>query len=121
VARAVGVDLAPKMIEPGRVLAEGFENVELVVGDSEHLPSAEGEFTAVLCTSSFHHYPNPAQAVREMARVLTSGGRLVLGDIYSDRPLMRVLDRLGRRFERDTPASATQPRSPATSPRPASR
>jgi ubiquinone/menaquinone biosynthesis C-methylase UbiE len=100
VARAVGVDLAPKMIERARKLAQDLENVELLVGDSEHLPFAEGEFTAVLCTSSLHHYPHPAQAVEEMARVLAPAGRLAVGDVNSDHLVMKVIDRLGRVLER---------------------
>jgi ubiquinone/menaquinone biosynthesis C-methylase UbiE len=100
VTRAVGVDLAPKMIEQARELAQGLDNVGLLVGDSEHLPFAEGKFTAVLCTSSLHHYPHPAQAVEEMARVLAPGGRLALGDVNSDHLLVKVIDRLGRVLER---------------------
>ncbi|MGD0166011.1 MAG: methyltransferase domain-containing protein [Gaiellaceae bacterium] len=99
VTRAVGVDLSPKMIEQARELAEGFANVEFRIGDSEHLPFLDGEFSAVLCTSSLHHYPNPERAVKEIARVLASGGRLALGDINRDGRFMRAIDYLGRRFE----------------------
>ena len=31
----------------------------VVVGNSEQLPFADESFTAVLCTASFHHYPDP--------------------------------------------------------------
>jgi ubiquinone/menaquinone biosynthesis C-methylase UbiE len=100
VARAVGVDLAAKMIERAHELAEGLVHAEFLVGDSEHLPFADGEFTAVLCTSSFHHYPDPGRAAREMARVLAPGGRLALGDVNRDRFFMVALDWLGRLVER---------------------
>jgi ubiquinone/menaquinone biosynthesis C-methylase UbiE len=93
VARAVGIDLAPKMIERAGELAQGLENVELLVGDSQHLPFAEEEFTAVLCTSSLHHCPNPEGAVLEMARVLAPGGRLAVGDSDPGQLFVRLLDR----------------------------
>jgi SAM-dependent methyltransferase len=48
--------------------------------------------TAVLCTSSFHHYPNPAPAAREMARVLSPGGRLVIADACGDWRIVRVAE-----------------------------
>jgi SAM-dependent methyltransferase len=59
VARAVGVDLSPGMIERARELARGLATVEFVVGDSEALPFADASFDAVLCSASFHHYPHP--------------------------------------------------------------
>jgi ubiquinone/menaquinone biosynthesis C-methylase UbiE len=97
---AVGVDLAPRMIERARKAASGLPRAEFVVGDSERLPFADGSFTALLCTSSFHHYPEPWRALAEMARVLAPRGRVVLGDGTSDRAPARIADRLLRRFDR---------------------
>ena len=77
--RAVGVDLSPVMIEQAKALAEGAAS-EFVVGDAEALPFLDASFDALLCSSSFHHYPEPARALGEMARVLVPGGRLALAD-----------------------------------------
>ena len=38
--------------------------------------------------------------MKEIARVLASGGRLALGDINRDGRFMRVIDYLARHFER---------------------
>jgi ubiquinone/menaquinone biosynthesis C-methylase UbiE len=94
--RAVGVDLAPAMIARAGELAEGLTNVEFLEAESGHLPFDDGAFTAVLCTTSFHHYPDPYAATAEMARVLAPGGRLVIGDPSSDRLVTRVADRVLR-------------------------
>ncbi|HEX2232531.1 MAG TPA: methyltransferase domain-containing protein [Thermoleophilaceae bacterium] len=99
VKRAVGVDLSPKMLESARDRATGVAGVEFVQGDSEDLPFGDGEFTAVLCTTSLHHYPRPELAAREIARVLASGGRVVIGDGTSDAVAMKVADFLCRKFE----------------------
>jgi ubiquinone/menaquinone biosynthesis C-methylase UbiE len=99
VERAVGVDLSPKMLAEARRRAAGLPGVEFVEGDSEALPFEDGEFSAVLCTTSLHHYPRPEVAAREMARVLAPGGRVVIGDGTSDAISMRVADFLCRRFE----------------------
>ncbi|MDP9242739.1 MAG: methyltransferase domain-containing protein, partial [Actinomycetota bacterium] len=80
-------------------LADGIPNVRFEVGDSEHLPFDDAEFTTVLCSNSFHHYPHPVLAVREMARVLAPGGRLVIGDACADLATARIADRFLRRFE----------------------
>lgn len=100
VERAVGVDISTGMIERARELAAGLGNVEFVVGDSERLPFPDETFTAVMCSSSFHHYPDPTQAVGEMARVLTRGGRLVIAEPNADLALVRIADRVLRRVDR---------------------
>jgi ubiquinone/menaquinone biosynthesis C-methylase UbiE len=100
VERAVGVDISTGMIERARELAAGLGNVEFIVGDSEQLPFPEETFTAVMCSSSFHHYPDPAQALGEMARVLTRGGRLVIAEPNADLALVRIADRVLRRVDR---------------------
>jgi ubiquinone/menaquinone biosynthesis C-methylase UbiE len=95
----VGVDLAPEMIRRATELARAAENVRFLVADSEQLPFADGAFTAVLCSNSFHHYPDPLRAVREMGRVLASGGRLVIGDACADLRTARIADVVLRRIE----------------------
>lgn len=98
-ASVVGIDLSPEMIRQARELASGLANVHFEIADSEHLPFDDGAFTAVVCSNSFHHYPDPGRAVREMTRVLAPGGRLVLGDACSDRTAARIADVFLRRFE----------------------
>ncbi|MGH2590583.1 MAG: class I SAM-dependent methyltransferase, partial [Actinomycetota bacterium] len=71
-----------------------------VQGDSARLPFADGEFSAVLSTTSFHHYPHPDRALAEMRRVLEPSGRLAIGDLSSDRLVMRGVDALCRRYEK---------------------
>jgi ubiquinone/menaquinone biosynthesis C-methylase UbiE len=95
----VGVDLAPEMIRRATELARAVENVRFLVADSEQLPFGDGAFTAVLCSNSFHHYPDPLRAVREMGRVLASGGRLVIGDACADLRTARIADVVLRRIE----------------------
>jgi ubiquinone/menaquinone biosynthesis C-methylase UbiE len=96
VERANGVDLSPEMIERARVLAGDVVGASLVVGDSESLPFPAGAFSAVLCSSSFHHYPVPERALAEMARVLRPGGRVAIADGSADLWAARVADRLLR-------------------------
>jgi ubiquinone/menaquinone biosynthesis C-methylase UbiE len=99
VERAVGVDLSPKMLAEARERAGGLPGVEFVEGDSEDLPFGDGEFTAVICTTSLHHYPRPDVAVREFARVLAPGGRVVIGDGTRNAVISTVFDFLARKFE----------------------
>jgi ubiquinone/menaquinone biosynthesis C-methylase UbiE len=99
VERAVGVDISLEMISRARELAVYVPRAEFVVSDSEQLPFAPESFTAVLCSSSFHHYPEPARAVAEMARVLEPGGRAVIADGVGDKLVARIADRILRRVD----------------------
>jgi ubiquinone/menaquinone biosynthesis C-methylase UbiE len=95
----VGVDLSGAMIDEAIELAAGLENVRFQRADAEALPFTDGSFTAVLCSNSFHHYPDPERAVAEMARVLAPGGRVAIGDACADRLMARIADGFLRRFE----------------------
>lgn len=99
VTSATGLDLSPAMIARARSRAEGIGNVEFVEGDSARLPFADGAFSAVLSTTSFHHYPHPERALAEMRRVLEPAGRIAIGDLSSDRLVMRGVDALCTRYE----------------------
>lgn len=83
----VGLDYSPTMARfvGEKVAASPYgEKMQAVVGDSEHLPFADGAFDAVTCCNSFHHYPHQAAVVREFRRVLRPGGLLILVDGFRD-------------------------------------
>jgi ubiquinone/menaquinone biosynthesis C-methylase UbiE len=93
VRRAVGFDLSPGMIAQARERAAGLENVEFHTGDvSGRLPLEDGAFTALVCTTAFHHFPKPSDPIAEMSRVLAPGGRLVIADANRRHPAVFVLD-----------------------------
>src|SRR5690242_12724981 len=66
VRRAVGFDLSPGMIAQAeeRALAAGLDNVEFRTGDvSGRIPFDDGTFTAIVCTTAFHHFPKPRDTI----------------------------------------------------------
>jgi len=85
-----GVDLSDQMIHVAR--SRLGENADLTVSDSEELPFDSGHFDLVTCTFSFHHYPNPQRVVREMARVLAPGGRVIIADPSPFFPVRELLN-----------------------------
>jgi ubiquinone/menaquinone biosynthesis C-methylase UbiE len=73
--------------------------VELVRGIGEALPFPDRTFDRVLCDSALDHFAAPDLGVREMARVLQPGGRLVLSFVnYAS--LSARLSRLWYRIDR---------------------
>src|SRR6266851_4501802 len=96
VARVVVTDLTPRMLEKARefLLAQGVINAGFQAADAEHLPFADASFDRVTCRLAAHHFPNVAQSVKEVARVLKRGGLYLLIDCMD----ARVLPRNGARF-----------------------
>ncbi len=82
-----GIDLTPKMIEVA--MKKNMNNVKLVVGDCENLPFHENSFDAVICSESFHHYPNPQKFFGSVYRVLRPNGRFILRDMTFNSPFTR--------------------------------
>jgi SAM-dependent methyltransferase len=75
--RVIAVDIAVDMLKVGQTRFAGGP-APLVSGDMESLPFRTGSFDRALCLNALHHLPRPAQALREIARVLNERGRLVL-------------------------------------------
>lgn len=73
-----GLDITPKMIEVGK--SKNLKGVKWIVGDCEALPFEDNSFDVIICSNSFHHYPNPQRFFDSAKRVLRSGGRLILQD-----------------------------------------
>ena len=85
-----GIDITPKMIEAAK--AKNLERVDWVVGDCENLPFDDDSFDVVICTNSFHHYPNPQKFFDSVFRVLKSGGRLILQDYTAPKGILWLMN-----------------------------
>ncbi len=81
-----GLDLTPAMIEQAK--KKNIPNAEFVVGDCENFPFEDNSFDAIICSNSFHHYPNPQAFFNSVKRCLRPGGRLVLRDVTSENKLL---------------------------------
>jgi SAM-dependent methyltransferase len=77
-----GVDMTPAMVELARREAgrEGIENGVFSVGDATALEFEPGSFDGAVTRFSLHHIPVPGRVVDELARVVRSGGAIVLAD-----------------------------------------
>lgn len=78
VERVHGIDPAPEMLRMAEKAAgEARIPVELVPGGGEEIPFDDRSFDTVVITYTLCTIPEPVEAVREMARVLRPGGRLL--------------------------------------------
>jgi ubiquinone/menaquinone biosynthesis C-methylase UbiE len=85
---AVGLDYSSGMLDDARKDPNNMGR--LVRGDAGRLPFKDGAFDKIVCTNSFHHYPDHRRALFEMRRVLRPGGLLVLVDPRKDHPFGRL-------------------------------
>lgn len=80
--RAVGVDLSTAMlgVARGRMEETGLRNVLLRQGDIYALPVERNSVDLAIMHQVLHYLDDPARALREAARVLAPGGRLLVVD-----------------------------------------
>jgi len=81
--KVIGIDRSEKMLAVARerVAAAGLTNVELRLGEAGALPLDDAECDTVLCSMLLHHLKDPPGGVREMARVVKPGGKVVISDL----------------------------------------
>jgi len=82
--RVTGVDIAPKMIEVALSAAPGCT---FQVADACELPFSDGAFDIVASMATLEFVPDPAAAIREMARCTKEDGRLLVGTLNRLAPL----------------------------------
>lgn len=76
----LGLDLSAAMLDRARVTAaaEGLTNVDFVQGDAQVHTFAESAFDVAVAQSVAMFFGDPVAALRNVARALVPGGRLVL-------------------------------------------
>src|SRR5581483_12345798 len=94
-ADVVAVDTSPRMVQIARE-----RGLEATVADARDLPFGDGEFDCVIAAWLIYHVADRAAAIRELARVLRPGGRLVAATLAADN-LREVWELLGTPWERE--------------------
>lgn len=80
-----GIDLSDGMIRKAKKTAEklGITNVEFIQSDLETLPLKCGTVDLVISNCVLNHIENKSKAWSEIYRVIKTGGRFTISDIYS--------------------------------------
>lgn len=82
-AKVVAVDRSAKMLDAcrQRIRRANLKNVELVQGDAEDLPLPDEMCDTAFSSMLLHHLGDPGRGVKEMARIVKPGGRVVISDL----------------------------------------
>ena len=89
VREVVASDITAEMLEAAErfIRGRGVANVSFCEADSMSLPFGSGEFDLATCRVAPHHFPDCPKFVRELWRVLRSGGTAAMVDnVVPDDP-----------------------------------
>jgi ArsR family transcriptional regulator len=81
VKRVIAVDESGAMLQSARRRLKGLENVEVRRGQLEALPIDDGELDWATIVLVLHHLADPAAALRDAARVIRGGGKVLVVDM----------------------------------------
>jgi ubiquinone/menaquinone biosynthesis C-methylase UbiE len=76
----------------------GVRNIVPRLGDAQSLPYEDGTFDGAFLVTVLGEIPDQSAALRELARILRPGGRLVVGELFGD-PHMVTLGKLRQRAQ----------------------
>ena len=101
VARLDIFDLQQEMLDHTlrRAREAGLSTITATQGDAQRLPYDDAAFDAAYLVAVLGEIPDQDAALRELARVLKPGGRLVVGELFGD-PHWVAPPTLRRRAER---------------------
>jgi ubiquinone/menaquinone biosynthesis C-methylase UbiE len=104
VREVVALEIDPAMAERAKIDAPA--NVEVVVGDGEHLPFEDFSFDLAATLRTLHHTRRPELLIAELARVVRRGGLLLVVDQLAPVDPLEAFEL--NRFERARDPSTTR-------------
>lgn len=81
-----GIDSTPAMLE---IAQRRVPEAEFKIADLTNLPLEDASFDFAICALSLTHLPNLTPGIRELARVVRPGGRIVLSDPHPTSVLIQ--------------------------------
>ncbi len=94
----IGVDKSPKMLEAAKQrFSNDGKNVDLRIGELEHLPLGNGEADLAVINMVLHHVLDPVKTFQEAYRVLKKGKNFIIVDLLNHHR-ERMRERYGDRW-----------------------
>jgi len=104
-SRVVGIDTNPEILASARQKIErlGFKNVKLISEDIEQLSLPSKSLDVVFFSQSLHHLDNPQGSLKEAARILRSGGQIMIMELatHNEKWVLEKLNHKWLGFEKE--------------------
>lgn len=98
--KVIGIDFTPAMIDKARANAArlGYNNVEFRQGDIESMPVADNTADVIVSNCVLNLVPNKDAVMKEIYRVLKSGGHFSISDIVLQGELPPALQQAAEMY-----------------------
>ena len=82
-ATVCGLDISPRVIARAKEL-DRTGSIDFVVATESELPFSDSAFDCAVCRFSLHHYPDLVAHLREVRRILETGGTYLIVEIVPE-------------------------------------
>lgn len=79
--KVIAVDRSTEMLDEMKRKFINFEKVDYRQGEAENLPIRDNSVDYAMANMYLHHVEDPFIAIKEMVRILKTGGKLVITDL----------------------------------------
>ncbi|MBI4852127.1 MAG: class I SAM-dependent methyltransferase [Acidobacteria bacterium] len=76
----IALDQSEEMLSSMQKKFSGYDNIEYKLGSYDQLPIEDSTVDYVFASMFLHHVEEPLVAIKEMARILRPGGKLIIAD-----------------------------------------
>ncbi|MEM3054081.1 MAG: methyltransferase domain-containing protein [Candidatus Bathyarchaeia archaeon] len=83
----VGLDISKKILDEAKRRSEKFDNVHLVLADSDYMPLKDSVFSHVFAITLIQNMPNPGKTLAEAKRVAGENAVMVVTGLKKKFPL----------------------------------
>lgn len=94
----LATDFSDEMIEASKKLRGGYDNVEFIKADAKNLDFEKESFDTVVMVNIIHVISDPERVINESARVLKSGGKILIASFALDEMSFLNKIKTGNRY-----------------------
>lgn len=85
------MDISSTFVEIGKAnVKEAGLNIDFLEGNVSRIPFEENHFDFIVNRAAFKNFREPVTALKEMYRVLNSGGKILIQDLRPDAPAREI-------------------------------
>ena len=96
----IGVDISEKMINIAKEKFRNIQSIKFIQSSAEAINLSPMSVDRIICTNSFHHYPDPVEVLSVAKKILRNNGLICIADVTTDFLFPRLLNGLLKKTEK---------------------